>query len=45
MQDAQKMFVFLSEPDPFDIHTVINLNRGEVADKSVNVFQTQIIGE
>ena len=39
------MFEFLAEPDPFDIHTVINLNSDEVADKSVNVFQTQVIGE
>ena len=39
------MFEFLADPDPFDIHTVINLNSDEVADKSVNVFQTQVIGE
>ena len=36
---------FLKECDPFDINTVlINLNSGEVADESFNVFQTQAIG-
>ena len=45
-QDAQNMFEFLVEHHPFDIHTVlINLNSGDVADESVNVFQAQAIGE
>ena len=36
---------FLKECDPLDINTVlINLNSDEVADESVNVFQTQAIG-
>ena len=40
------MFEFLAERDPFDIHTVlVNLNSGEVADESVNVFQAQAIVE
>ena len=42
----QKIFEFLAERDPSDINTVlINLNNGKVADESVNVFQTQAIGE
>ena len=45
-QNAQKMFEFLTERDPFHIDTVlISLNSGEVADESVNVFQAQAIGE
>ena len=45
-KDAQKMFEFLAKRDPFHIHTIlINLNSGEVADESVNVFQAQAIGE
>ena len=33
------MFEFLAERDPFHIDTVrINLNSGEVADKSDNLF-------
>ena len=41
-----KMFEFLAECDLFHIDTVrINLNSGEVADESVNVFQAQAIGE
>ena len=37
--DAQRMFKFLAEGAPFDIHTVlINLNSSEVEDESVNVF-------
>ena len=45
-QNAQKTFEFLTERDPFHIDTVlINLNSGDVTDKSVNVFQEQAIGE
>ena len=45
-QNAQKMFGFYAERDPFHIDTVlINLNSGEVADESVNAFQAQAIGE
>ena len=45
-QNAQKMLEFLAERDQFHIDTVlINLNSGEVADESVNVFQARIIGE
>ena len=45
-QNAQKMFEFLTERDPFHIDIVlISLNSGEVADESVNVFQAQAIGE
>ena len=45
-QDAQKMFEFLGERDPFDIYRVlINLNSGEVANESVNIFQAQAVGE
>ena len=45
-QDAQKMFEFLGERDPFDIYRVlINLNSGEVANESVNIFQAQAMGE
>ena len=41
-----KMFEFLAECDLFHIDTVrINLNSGEVADESVNVFQAQATGE
>ena len=37
-----KTLEFLKERNQFDINTVlINLNSGEVADESVNVFQTQ----
>ena len=40
------MFEFLAERDPFHTDTVrINLNSGEVADKSDNLFQAQAIGE
>ena len=36
------MFEFLKDRNPFDINTVlINLDSGEVADESVNVFQKQ----
>ena len=45
-QNAQKMFEFLAGCGRFHIDTVIiNLNSGEVADESVNVFQAQAIGE
>ena len=45
-ENAQKMFEFLAERDPFQIDKVlINLNSGEVIDESVNVFQVQAIGE
>ena len=45
-QNAQKMFEFPAERDQFHIDTVlINLDDGEVADESVNVFQAQTIGE
>ena len=44
--ECKKMFEFLKERDPFYINTVlINLNSDEVADESVNVFQTQAMGE
>ena len=40
------MFVFLKEQEPLDVNAVlINLNSGEVADESANVFQIQTIGE
>ena len=40
------MFECLAECDPFHIDTVLNnLNSGEVADESANVFQAQVIGE
>ena len=40
------MLEFLAERDQFHIDAVlINLNSGEVADESVNVFQARIIGE
>ena len=40
------MFQFLKECNPFDINAVlINLNSDEVADESVNVFQTQAKGQ
>ena len=39
------MFQFLKECNPFDINAaLINLNSDEVADESVNVFQTQAKG-
>ena len=45
-ENAQKMFEFLAECDPFHFDKVlINLNSGEVIDKSVNVFQVQAIGK
>ena len=45
-QDAQKMFELLAESNSFGIHTgLINLNSGEVADESANVFCKQTIGE
>ena len=45
-ENAQKMFEFLAERDPFQIDKVlINLNSGEVIDESVNVFQVQAIGK
>ena len=43
---GKKMCGFLVKHNPFHIGTVlITLNSGEVADKSVNVFQAQAIGE
>ena len=43
---GKKMCGFLVMHNPFHIDTVrITLNSGEVADKSVNVFQAQDIGE
>ena len=40
------MLEFPAERDQFHIDTVlINLDGGEVADESVNVFQAQTIGE
>ena len=45
-QDGQKIFQFLAERDPFEIHPeLINLNSGRVADESVNVYQAQAIGD
>ena len=45
-QNAQKIFEFLAERDSFHIDAVqINLNSGEVADESVNVFQAQAMRE
>ena len=45
-QDAQKNFWFLTERNPFEIHTVlINLSSGGVADEFTNVFQAQAIRE
>ena len=43
-QNAQTLFEFLAERDPFHIDTVlITLNSGEVADEPVNVFQAKAI--
>ena len=45
-ENAQKMFEFLAELDPFHFDKVlINLNSGEIIDESVNVFHVQAIGE
>ena len=45
-ENAQKMFEFLAERDPFHFDKVlINLNSGEIIDESVNVFHVQAIGE
>ena len=40
------MIEFFADHNPFDIHAVlINLNNGEVAHESVNVFHAQTIGQ